>query len=81
MKPFATVADSGLIYTCRKDLSELMGFTFTYSRFTTIQAPGSPKHRTNLFDNPRIRLSAARIHQIFNQFWNNLNSSKMITKV
>lgn len=48
MRPFGTVADTGLIYTCRKDLSESMGFTFTYSRFTTIQAPGSPKQNKSI---------------------------------
>lgn len=50
-------------YPCRKDLSQLMSFTFTSSRFTIIQVPGSPKHKTDQFGKPRLKLFAARIHQ------------------
>lgn len=53
-----------LFNTCRRDLSQMASFTFTGPRFTINQPPGSPRHRTSLFDKPKIKLFAARIYWI-----------------
>lgn len=53
-----------LFNTCRRDLSQMASFTFTGPRFTINQPPGSPRHRTSLFDKPKIELFAARIYWI-----------------
>lgn len=53
-----------LFKACRRDLSQMVSFIYANPRFTTTQSPISPKHRTSLFDKPRTKLFAARIHQI-----------------